>query len=103
MTERIQEIIDEIRLKSKALHHQLVTERETNKSLHTEIQTLQEIEQDLKKNEVAYLQEISDLKMTLEVAKSKVVEVSDPSLGKKDEEIDELVKEIEYCISQLKK
>lgn len=103
MTERIQHSIDEIRLKSKALHHQLTEERETNKSLLTEIQTLKETEENLKKKEVAYLQEISDLKMALEEAKSQVVEVSVPSVGKTGEEIDELVKEIEYCISQLKK
>lgn len=103
MTERIQHSIDEIRLKSKALHHQLTEERETNKSLLTELRTLKETEESLKKNEVAYLQEISDLKMALEEAKSQVVEVSVPSVGKTEEEIDELVKEIEYCISQLKK
>lgn len=103
MTERIQHSIESIRLKSKALYNLLIVERETNKSLLTEIQTLKGIEQDLKKNEVAYLQEISDLKMALEVAKSQVVEVSVPSVGKTGEEIDELVKEIEYCISQLKK
>lgn len=103
MTERIQEIIDGIRLKTKALYHQLKEERDNSKSLLAEIQTLQETEKGLKVNEVVYLKEISDLKMALEMAKSQVVEVSAPFLGKKDEEIDELVKEIEYCISQLKK
>ena len=103
MTERIQHSIDEIRLKSRALHYQLTEERETNKSLLTELRTLKETEENLKKNEVAYLQEISDLKMALEETKSQVVEVSVPSVGKTGEEIDELVKEIEYCISQLKK
>lgn len=103
MTKGIQHSIDSIRLKSKALYELLTEERKTNKSLLTELQTLKETEENLKKNEVAYLQEISDLKMALEEAKSQVVEVSVPSVGKTGEEIDELVKEIEYCISQLKK
>lgn len=103
MTERIQKSIEEIRIKSKALFSQLTEEREMNKSLLAEMRTLKEIESNLKEKEVAYLHEISDLKMALEEAKSQVVEVSIPSFGKKEDEIDELVKEIEYCIGQLKK
>ena len=102
MTERIQKSIEEIRLKSKALFSQLTEEREMNKSLLAELRTLKEVESNLIQKEVAYLHEISDLKMALEEAKSQVVEVP-TSLVKKDEEIDELVNEIEYCISQLKK
>ena len=34
---------------------------------------------------------------------NKVVEVPIQTLGKREEEIEELVKEIEYCIEQLKK
>jgi len=103
MTERIQKSIEEIRIKSKALFFQLTEEREMNKSLLTELRALKEVESNLKEKEVANLQEISDLKMALEEAKSQVVEVSIPSFGKKEDEIDELVKEIEYCIGQLKK
>jgi chromosome segregation ATPase len=103
MTERIQKSIEEIRIKSKALFFQLTEEREMNKSLLAELRTLKEIESNLIEKEAACLREISDLKMALEEAKSQVVEVSIPSFGKKEDEIDELVKEIEYCIGQLKK
>jgi hypothetical protein len=37
------------------------------------------------------------------MAENKVVEVPVQTLGKREEEIEELVKEIEYCIEQLKK
>jgi TATA-binding protein-associated factor Taf7 len=46
--------------------------------------------------------EMSELKIALEAARNQVVETP-ISKNRKDEEIDELVKEIEYCISQLKK
>jgi hypothetical protein len=41
--------------------------------------------------------------LDLEVAKNQIVEVSVPQNGRNEEQIDELVKEIEYCIGQLKK
>lgn len=103
MTERIQHIVNEISQKTKALHKQLIEEREKNSSLQAEIKSLNENEKVQTEKEVGYLKEISDLKLQLEETKSQIVEVSNPSLGRKDEEIDELVKEIEYCISQLKK
>lgn len=103
MTERIQQIIDEIRQKSEKVHYLLKDERLKNAALLAEIQELKENQEVLKKSENACLTEIKELKMELEVTKSQIVEISGPSIGKKDEEIDELVKEIEYCISQLKK
>jgi hypothetical protein len=46
---------------------------------------------------------VNELKSALETANNQVVEVDRPTQGRRDDEIDELVKEIEYCISQLKK
>jgi hypothetical protein len=37
------------------------------------------------------------------MAENKVVELPVQTPGKREEEIEELVKEIEYCIEQLKK
>lgn len=102
MTERIQHIIDEIRLKSQALHHQLNEEREKNRAFQAEMQLLTERLQAQKQRDEEHLVAIEVLKAELEVTKSQVVENSNP-IGRKDEEIDELVKEIEYCISQLKR
>jgi hypothetical protein len=56
------------------------------------------------KNEGESLVEaVNELKIALEAASNQVVEVDRPTQGRRDDEIDELVKEIEYCISQLKK
>jgi uncharacterized coiled-coil DUF342 family protein len=102
MTERIQHIIDEIRLKSQALHHQLNEEREKNRAFQAEMQLLTERLQAQKQRDEEHLAAIDALKAELEMTKSQVVENSTPSASK-DVEIDELVKEIEYCISQLKR
>ena len=102
MTERIQHIIDEIRLKSQSMHYQLNEEREKNKMFQLEIQMLSERLQAQNQIGHEYLSEIDTLKTELETVKSQVVENSNP-ISRKDEDIDELVKEIEYCISQLKR
>jgi septal ring factor EnvC (AmiA/AmiB activator) len=102
MTDRIQHIIEDIRLKTKALHHQLNEEREKNNTFQAEVQVLNERLHYQKQQEESYLAEIAALKLEMETTKSQVIEIERPQ-GKKDEEIDELVKEIEYCISQLKK
>ena len=102
MTDHIQNIIDDIRHKSLALHQQLLDEREKNSAFQSEVQLLTESIEHQKQEENKLLSEISMLKAELEMTKSQVVENSHPT-GKKDEEIDELVKEIEHCISQLKK
>jgi uncharacterized coiled-coil DUF342 family protein len=102
MTDRIQNIIDDIRHKSAALHQQLLDERNKNSAFQSEVQLLTESIEHQKQEENKLLSEISMLKAELEMTKSQVVENSHPT-GKKDEEIDELVKEIEHCISQLKK
>lgn len=102
MTDHIQNIIDDIRHKSVALHQQLSDERDKNNAFQSEVQLLTESIEHQKQEENKLLTEISMLKAELEMTKSQVVENSHPT-GKKDEEIDELVKEIEHCISQLKK
>lgn len=102
MTEHIQHIIEKIRQKALALHTQLNEEREKNKEFQAEITALKENQQSLKQKEDENLSKIASLKMELETTKGQIVENSRP-IGKKDEEIDELVKEIEHCISQLKK
>lgn len=102
MTEHIQHIIEEIRLKSKALHQQLNEERLKNKAFQDELNLLTERLQLQKLEEEKNLSEIAALKSELESTRSQEIEISHP-IGKSDDEIDELVKEIEHCISQLKK
>jgi predicted transcriptional regulator len=103
MTEKIQLIIDEISRKSKALHHQLVEERLQNEQLKLENVNLREQLLSSKSRIESQASEIKKLSEEMESIKTQVVEVPVASLTVRDEEIDELVKEIEYCISQLKK
>jgi Mg2+ and Co2+ transporter CorA len=103
MTDKIQQIIDDISRKAKALHHQLVEERLQNEQLRLEIVELREQLMSTNGQIEGQALEINRLKSELEASKEQVVEKPVVSDKRKDEEIDELVKEIEYCISQLKK
>ncbi len=103
MTDSIQSIISQISHKAKGLHNLLVAERETNAVLSSKNQSLQ-TDLDQKSAQIEELenkmkvQEERLMVMTEQDSGSAVI----PSLGR-SQEIDELVKEIEYCISQLRK
>jgi len=101
MSDKALQLIDEIRSKSLEIKGKLDEERQNNAVLTNAIA-------DLKK-------ELEQREMELSVVKTKVAELEKEVLSSKeqvinpvisyernDEEIDELVKEIEYCISQLK-
>ena len=107
MTERIQHSMNEIRAKALELHSELVQERMKNQSLQAQIlEKEQRLEFALQAgidSENALNAVIDQLKLDLEVAKNQIVEVSVPQNGRNEEQIDELVKEIEFCIGQLKK
>ena len=103
MTERIQHSMNEIRAKALELHRELVQERIKNQALQAQILEKEERLQSAKNSENALHAAIDQLKLDLEVAKNQIVEVSVPQNGRNEEQIDELVKEIEYCIGQLKK
>ena len=103
MTEKIQQIIDDIRQKMAVLDHQLTEVRASNAVLQAELNE-SNIQLEKSKNEgESLVQAVNELKIALEAANNQVVEVDRPTQGRRDDEIDELVKEIEYCISQLKK
>jgi hypothetical protein len=102
MTDTIQQIIEKIRSKSIEIHSQLIKEREKNIALEAENVALKAQLTDMADTQKVLNVEMSELKISLETAKNQVVETP-ISKNRKDEEIDELVKEIEYCISQLKK
>ncbi len=102
MTEKIQQIIGNIRTKMVQLHSQLVASREKNALLETEFLSLKTQLDSLQQTNHALQAKLSEVELQLITAKEQVV--SAPiSQSRKEEEIDELVKEIEYCISQLKK
>ncbi|MEN9699394.1 MAG: hypothetical protein RLZZ301_592 [Bacteroidota bacterium] len=102
MTEQLHQLIQDIRSKSQQLAEKLRVERAQHEVLQGEINRLNEqllAEQahisDLK-------HEIAALNVSLDEAQNKVVEVPVVSKGRDDAQIDALVKEIEYCIEQLK-
>ncbi len=102
MTEKIQHIIDGIRLKCKALYSQLESERALRLEREAELSTFQ--------NEIILLKEeknnfevaIRKLKEELNLIETQRIEEKHASLKDRNEEIDDLVREIEHCIKQLK-
>ncbi|MBP5995874.1 MAG: hypothetical protein KA736_09265 [Crocinitomicaceae bacterium] len=102
MTEKIQYTIQEISRKAVRIGEALRSERSKNEILQEEIdRNKEELAKELTAN--THLKaEIESLKSALHLAENKVVEVPAPVIGRTEQEIDELVKEIEFCIEQLK-
>ena len=102
MTEKIQDTIQEISRKAVRIGEALRSERSKNEILQEEIdRNKEELATELTAN--THLKaEIESLKSALHLAENKVVEVPAPVIGRNEQEIDELVKEIEFCIEQLK-
>lgn len=102
MTDKIQHIIQEIRDKKAKLTNELSNSASKIDQLSSEIEALKSTLQ-INEVKVQSLQnEVASLSGQLELEKNKAVEVSSIVEVNKDEQIDELVKEIEYCITQLK-
>jgi len=102
MSDRINQLIDTIREKSILLKDQVASEKAKNEELAQEIQSLkQEVSSNDEK--VGELNsKITELNDGLKTAKEQSITGLEEK-GISDEQIDELVKEIEYCIGQLKK
>ena len=103
MTEQIEKSIEQILNKARALHAELQSERSKNTALNSEVEKMKDELFSMSEREFMLNTEIETLKSALQLAENKVVEVPVQIVGKREEEIDELVKEIEYCIEQLKK
>ncbi len=102
MTENLNTLIEDIRSRSLQIATQLKNERAQHEVLQTELQRMQELyhaEQDKVK---ALQTAIEDLNVSLAEAQNKVVEVPVATSSRNAEEIDALVKEIEFCIDKLK-
>lgn len=104
MSARVHELLDEIREKSVKLKDQVAAERAKNATLSAEISEIQE-EMSSKSQEVESLQgKVTELTDNIESMKEQRVNTtSDSGANLSNEEIDALVKEIEYCIKQLKR
>lgn len=102
MSDRINQLIESIREKSMLLKEELVSEKQNNEKLQQEIQDLK-AQSELKDQKVTELNvKIAELNESITKTKQSSIDDSKDS-GISDEHIDELVKEIEYCITQLKK
>lgn len=103
MNERIQKSIDSIitKINSHNKNYELLKTR--NESMTEEIQSFKEQLHERMLREQELVETIEKLNQDLKMAQNQVVELSDRPTGRSSEEIDELVKEIDYCIEQLKK
>ena len=102
MTDNIQKIIDQILSKSNFLHKIVLEERDKNSHLNIEIERLNKLLSE--KNEECLLlsKNLDSVQSALSLTENKVIENPGQTIGKSEQEIDELVKEIEFCIQQLK-
>ena len=102
MTDNIQKIIDQILSKSNFLHKIVLEERDKNSHLNIENERLNKLLSE--KNEECLLlsKNLDSVQSALSLAQNKVIENPVQAIGKSEQEIDELVKEIEFCIEQLK-
>jgi cell division septum initiation protein DivIVA len=103
MSDQVNQLIDKIREKATQFHSQYSSELSRNEDLEKKIKALRtEIEG--KDEELATLKnQINGLKEDVASAKEQRVDQTSKTSEIDDVQIDELVKEIEYCIEQLKK
>ncbi len=102
MSDRVYKLIQTLQEKMNLLKDECALERSKNNELTAKIKGLT-AELAEKSSEIASLNEqIDELKLKQSEAKEQSVGHAENS-GFSDEQIDELVKEIEYCIGQLKK
>lgn len=102
MSDRVNELIDTLKEKMTLLKDQCANERSKNNELTAENERLK-VNLAEKSTEISNLQsKVESLKEVQNLAKVQNV---NPSEEEKisDDQIDELVREIEYCIGQLKK
>lgn len=103
MTESIQRLIQEISSKMKISHTNLLEERTKNARLLDDLAILKSELQDKNEELLGKNQIISGQEVILEkMNEQNTVSLPEDSLNR-SHEIDELVKEIEYCIGQLRK
>lgn len=112
MTQQIQDIIEDIRSKKNVLSELLKSEKQKatnfeaeNFRLNTLISKQEKELSDWDEKNASLKKELEDVTKDLEKFKAELNSQSlqeSASLSNKNIQIDELVKEIEYCIGQLK-
>ncbi len=100
MTQKIERLIEELKMRANELKSSLLAERETNSKLQQENDRLKAdlevLTDELSKRNAEFV----ELEKSVEAMKENNTVSSEVKVTK--EEIDEMVKEIEYCITQLK-
>ena len=102
MTERIQQLIEDIRLKYKTLYSQLIEERTLRLDQNAELTSLKEQNSILNNKINEFEIENLKLKVDLDTIIQERIEERNSNLKIRNKEIDDLVREIEHCINQLK-
>ncbi|MBU2018063.1 MAG: hypothetical protein KJ941_00335 [Bacteroidetes bacterium] len=103
MTEKIQQKIDQITKKVSALQHNLAIQVDKSERLSSEIDSLKATIGALEEEIQAKESELISLSEKMMVTTEQNATSSTDFNPQRDNEIDDLVKEIEYCIGQLKK
>ena len=102
MTEKIQQLIEDIRLKYKTLYSQLIEERTLRLDQNAELTSLKEQNSILNNKINEFEIENLKLKVDLDTIIQERIEERNSNLKIRNQEIDDLVREIEHCINQLK-
>ena len=102
MSDRVSKLIDSIKGKALQLHQELQNERTKSAGLENELSVLKS-DLNAKSAEIqASKEKIAQLGDQLKTLSEQKVDQSTSGADISDEQIDELVREIEFCIAQLK-
>ena len=102
MSDRISKLIDSIKGKAVQLHQELQNERTKSADLENELSALKS-DLNAKSAEIqASKEKIAQLGDQLKTLSEQKVDQPTSGADISDEQIDELVREIEFCIAQLK-
>jgi capsule polysaccharide export protein KpsE/RkpR len=102
MTEELKAYIGQIRTRAHELHHSLVIERERNASLAAEIARLEGLLGERETNMSLLKSHADSLQQALEEQREQARQNEESAERSRDAEIDGLVKEIDFCIQQLR-
>lgn len=102
MSDRVIQLIDTIKEKAVQFHTDLQSEKKKNAELESKLSELNSSIAQKQKEIQSAESRISELLGELKTLKEQKVETPVAANDISNEEIDELVKEIEFCIAQLK-
>lgn len=103
MNEQIKQYIESIKGYLSESKEKIELLSNENALFLTQLENLYAEKEEWVKQKSQQDQLIEHLKVELEAAKNQELSITSKTPERSEEEIDELVKEIEYCISQLKK